>query len=878
MDALDTEPPGEDDALIASRVRFLAGLACLNSVALGFQIGAVSAAAPLIQDAVSFGYYMLMVGVCVVGVAVGFGLSVDPIYIAEISPQGDRGYFVTWSEIAITGGQVLGFAAGSSSRLFFVVVGLVAHYYRSPRWLAIHGRVDEARAVLAGLGLSRGAVDRTLEDIAEEQSIAPAEDASVVGLLTQRRALKPAVKRILLVGVGAAVAQQLSGCDAIFYNFLFSLEAVGINSTWISYSILLGLGVVKLCTAILSCHLLDSVGRRPLILASATGTAATLYVLALFYAFCTTLKGNVAYQAGIIFFYYVYIFVFELGLGPGCWLIPSEVFYNAIRMRAMTLATFANRCTTTGVVATAISIEDAWSWAGYFAWYASTAAAGAAFLWIYLPETKGKSLETMYAHFEAITGSEEHSRPFTPSPFQRSSTAPATPSRRRRARPAASASIVSPARMTRGAHDAVGARPAVVRVGGAAAAARAATRPGRTRVTRQLAALDAKKTIMGRDDDRDRDRSRRDRSRERSRRDRSRSRDRSRRDRSRREKSADKAAAEPAPAPAPKESIEMIRQKSEIDDLTKDQRTVFVSQLVMKATEKQIRKFFEKVGKVKDVIMIRDKYTNRHKGFAYVEMADLESVPMVLMLNGTVADFQRFPILVKASEAEKNFLAKQEATAAQQEAAEVSRAAAAPRKQLLVGNLHPNITESDLRTVLAPFGAVDAVDMGAVAPGSAVVTFVHADDAAKASSRIAGIELGADKPITVEFYDDPALAGGGVSSSDWRLDSDVAGGGGVAMDPGSRAALMEQLGRGAAMPGAPGAGAPPPPPPPQPAAPPPLQGPATAAFVISNMFDPATETDPTWRSDIRDDVTAECGKRGRRCRGAAPTAAVRRRM
>ena len=60
----------------------------------------------------------------------------------------------------------------------------------------------------------------------------------------------------------------------------------------------------------------------------------------------------------------------------------------------------------------------------------------------------------------------------------------------------------------------------------------------------------------------------------------------------------------------------IIRQATEIDDLTKDQRTVFVSQLVMKATEKQIRKFFEKIGKVKDVIMIRDKYTNRHKGYA----------------------------------------------------------------------------------------------------------------------------------------------------------------------------------------------------------------------------------------------------------------------
>ena len=49
----------------------------------------------------------------------------------------------------------------------------------------------------------------------------------------------------------------------------------------------------------------------------------------------------------------------------------------------------------------------------------------------------------------------------------------------------------------------------------------------------------------------------------------------------------------------------------------------------MKATERQIRNFFEKVGKVKDVIMIRDKYTNRHKGFAYVEMQDLESFARV---------------------------------------------------------------------------------------------------------------------------------------------------------------------------------------------------------------------------------------------------------
>ena len=162
------------------------------------------------------------------------------------------------------------------------------------------------------------------------------------------------------------------------------------------------------------------------------------------------------------------------------------------------------------------------------------------------------------------------------------------------------------------------------------------------------------------------------------------------------------------------QEVEEKRQKDEINDLTKDQRTVFVSQLVMKVNERNIREFFEKIGKVNDVILIRDKYTNRHKGFAYVEMADLEAVPMVLMLCGTVPDFQKFPILVKASEAEKNFLAKQETVAsapAPHASADGSLVSAANANRLYIGNLHVNITEDDLKTVLSPFGEVEQVQI-----------------------------------------------------------------------------------------------------------------------------------------------------------------------
>merc|ERR1712238_285378 len=100
--------------------------------------------------------------------------------------------------------------------------------------------------------------------------------------------------------------------------------------------------------------------------------------------------------------------------------------------------------------------------------------------------------------------------------------------------------------------------------------------------------------------------------------------------------------------------------KEEDDTLTKDQRTVFVSQLVMRTEEKDIRRYFRrKCGcRVNDVILLRDKRTGRHKGCAYDELGKLEDVPRVLGTSGKTPDFQRFPILIKASEAEKNYSEK----------------------------------------------------------------------------------------------------------------------------------------------------------------------------------------------------------------------------
>lgn len=392
---------------------------------------------------------------------------------------------------------------------------------------------------------------------------------------------------------------------------------------------------------------------------------------------------------------------------------------------------------------------------------------------------------------------------------------------------------------------------------------------------------------------RDSSRDRRDDSRERKRRDRDRSRDRKGRDRpkssdqdrpkDKREPSIERKDAAPVPPPAVdrKRSLEeeadkeRLRQKREIDELTKDQRTVFVSSLQIKVSEDQVKSYFSLVGKVNNVIMIRDKHTGRHKGLAYVEMAELESIPMCLQLNGIAPDFQKFAILVKASEAEKNFLAKKEAVVTTI-AVERNLLPGADSK-IYVGNLHVNISEDDLSRVLSRFGTVESINLQrdelGISKGYAFVKFARADEASKALAQLAGLEL-AGKTVKVGYVNDPAnttnaSASSAGASGNWKLDDDE--GTGMQMNAQSRSMLMAKLGAAAGLappaavasiygagtvapPGAarnPGVVAPP------------VGGLPSTCIVIKNMFVLEQETQPGWEDDIKEDVSEECRKHGK---------------
>ncbi|XP_049868676.1 RNA-binding protein 39 [Pectinophora gossypiella] len=354
-----------------------------------------------------------------------------------------------------------------------------------------------------------------------------------------------------------------------------------------------------------------------------------------------------------------------------------------------------------------------------------------------------------------------------------------------------------------------------------------------------------------RDKDKERDRERdRDREKRRSKdRERSRERGRSREKHShRREKSGEADGKE-------------YRSKSrgaepKLDDLPpeeRDLRTVFCMQLSQRIRAKDLEEFFSSVGKVRDVRLITCNKTRRFKGIAYIEFKDAESVPLALGLTGQ--KLLGVPIIVQHTQAEKNRVGNTLPNLAPKTSNGPTR--------LYVGSLHFNITEDMLRGIFEPFGKIDNIQLmtdpeTGKSKGYGFLTFHHAADAKKAMEQLNGFEL-AGRPMKVGNVTERTDGG-----SSTRFDADELDRAGVDLGATGRLQLMFKLAEGTGLQIPPAAASvlmgtgstlvnP------QPQVAPPI---ATQCFMLNNMFDPSSETNPNWDIEIRDDVISECNKHG----------------
>lgn len=345
----------------------------------------------------------------------------------------------------------------------------------------------------------------------------------------------------------------------------------------------------------------------------------------------------------------------------------------------------------------------------------------------------------------------------------------------------------------------------------------------------------------------------------------------------------------------------------------RDTRTVFASNLSTKCEERDLFEFFSKAGTVVDVRLIRDKYTRRCKGFAYVEFEAKEAVSKSLELAGQ--EILNQPVMVKSSEAEKNMQweasqpprvqqrqpVQQRQMPGEEPSSSLGTALVGNQGQpstndanglegpvkLYVGSLHINITEDDIRAIFEPFGSIDFVHLqkepkSGRSKGYAFVQFSNSGDGNKAIAQLHGLEV-VGQQIKVAIANSKGREdGAGQGSAVENMDPE--GDGGLKLNAQSRAALMAKLAGGsqAASVGQVGAAAAV-----APSAPAKtkskrdraleqpvdasiqfdqgLLGPAspipTECILLKNMFDPADETDEGWDKEIGEDVKLECERK-----------------
>ncbi|MFN1834177.1 sugar porter family MFS transporter [Balneola sp. MJW-20] len=351
------------------------------------------------------------------GMGIGLASMNAPTYIAELSPADIRGKMVTVYQMAIVFGFFLVFLVtyfiGSSSdelynlndgwRVMFwselvpagLFFGLLFTVPKSPRWLMLNDRKDEARKVLTKV---HGSDLAALEIIEIKESIKGEEGISLAGIF------KKSILPIVLIGSVISGLQQFTGINAVLYYGADIFEkALGFGQEDVLAQQILLAGVNVIFT-FLAMYTVDKWGRKPLIITGSVGMITGFLMLGL------TLMYN---QVGLISLLGILIFIasFAMSMGPVVWVMLSEMFPNEIRSVAMSVAVAVQWACNYIVsqsfpVVVESQVNGSAFWNGslpYFIFIGFIAV----IIWFtvkYIPETKGRSLEKIEKIWEERFG------------------------------------------------------------------------------------------------------------------------------------------------------------------------------------------------------------------------------------------------------------------------------------------------------------------------------------------------------------------------------------------------------------------------------------------------------------------------------------------
>jgi MFS transporter, SP family, arabinose:H+ symporter len=326
------------------------------------------------------------------GLAVGAASVLSPMYVAEVAPPKNRGMLVSVYQLAIVLGILCSytinyglhnidnnwrwmFATGIiPSVLFFVGLFFIPE---SPRWLYKAGRQTDSLKVLTHIGgesLAKIEIMEIAESLKENS-----------GTVSAGEIFKPEVRKVMMIGFLLAVFVQISGINTVIDYAPKILLAAGveINNALLQTSLV---GFINFIFTFVAIFFIDKLGRRSLYLIGSMGMVVTLIMLAI--SFYLKMEGIFTLICILMF-----IAFFASCIGPVFWTLLSEIYPNKIRGKALAFASFTQWIFNFLVVLLFPHFLASLGGTKTFLFLAVMSFFQWLFTYLYVPETKGKSLE-----------------------------------------------------------------------------------------------------------------------------------------------------------------------------------------------------------------------------------------------------------------------------------------------------------------------------------------------------------------------------------------------------------------------------------------------------------------------------------------------------
>lgn len=344
------------------------------------------------------------------GLAVGAESVISPVYLSELSTPRIRGRLVNQHELMITSGQLLSYIVNAVLGVTFATLASIWRYMfafglipaiifligirlvpESPRWLVIKQRDDQALHILQHIRGKQNNIEEELQSI--KGTLA---SNSKVNKASFRDLKKPWILRLVLIGIGVGVMQQIIGINIMMYygTTILSNAGFGHSAALIAN---IGNGITSVVATLVSLRLMTIVNRRKMLITGICGTLLTMLTISIL---SSTISNTAIFPYLMIGLMIIFLAFFQGGISPIVWVLLSEIFPQDIRGLAMGIATFflwlANFLVgyVFPILLAGIGLGNT------FIVFTLLNALALTFAVKFVPETRGKSLEELQAGFK----------------------------------------------------------------------------------------------------------------------------------------------------------------------------------------------------------------------------------------------------------------------------------------------------------------------------------------------------------------------------------------------------------------------------------------------------------------------------------------------